>query len=153
MHFEYRESQNVHKSANYRDAGYVGFEVLTPVLMKSSWDITLCSSLKVNRRFGRTCRLHLQGLRMSQSRNQCESRRKAEPSSSIVKMGARYSSENVVTFQGTIWRYISQDRTLRDASCFMQLNPLVPQLVTSVTRRSFVQFRTTRRSLKHDVQF
>jgi hypothetical protein len=34
------------------------------------WDITLCSPLKVNRHFGGTCRLHLQGRRISQARNQ-----------------------------------------------------------------------------------
>jgi hypothetical protein len=36
----------------------VGFEVLTAVLMKSTilWDITPCSLMKVNRRFGGTCR-------------------------------------------------------------------------------------------------
>jgi hypothetical protein len=34
----------------------VGFEVLTPVVMKSTifWDITPCSPLRVNRRFGGT---------------------------------------------------------------------------------------------------
>jgi hypothetical protein len=33
---------------------HVGFEVLTPVVMKScvSWDITQCSALKLNLRFG-----------------------------------------------------------------------------------------------------
>jgi hypothetical protein len=52
----------------------VGFEVLTPMVMKSSifFDITPCSQLKVNRRFGRTCRPHLQGRRMSQARIQPE---------------------------------------------------------------------------------
>jgi hypothetical protein len=45
----------------------VGFEVLTVVVMKSTifWDIKLCSLLKVNRRFGGTYRLHLQGRRIS----------------------------------------------------------------------------------------
>jgi hypothetical protein len=40
--------------------------------MKSAtfWDITLCSPLKVTRRFGGTYRLHLQGQRMSQAKNQ-----------------------------------------------------------------------------------
>jgi hypothetical protein len=35
---------------------YVGFEVLTAVVMKNTifWDITPCSPLKVNRRFGGT---------------------------------------------------------------------------------------------------
>jgi hypothetical protein len=42
--------------------------------MKSSifWDITPCSPLKVNRSFGETCRLHLQGGRISQANNQRE---------------------------------------------------------------------------------
>jgi hypothetical protein len=40
---------------------YVGFDVLTPVARKRDvfWDITPCSPLSVNRRFGRTCRLHV----------------------------------------------------------------------------------------------
>jgi hypothetical protein len=52
----------------------VGFEGLTAVVVKSSvfWDITLCSPLKVNRRFGGTCHVHLQCWRISQARNQCE---------------------------------------------------------------------------------
>jgi hypothetical protein len=40
------------------------------------WDMTQCSPLKVNRRFGRTCRLHIQ-YRRSKARNQRESRWKA----------------------------------------------------------------------------
>jgi hypothetical protein len=41
----------------------VAFEVFTAVVMKStiSWDITPCSPLSVNRRFGGTYRPHLQG--------------------------------------------------------------------------------------------
>jgi hypothetical protein len=44
-----------------------GCEVLTAVVMRSSifWDITLCSKLKINWCFGGTCRLHLQGSRIS----------------------------------------------------------------------------------------
>jgi hypothetical protein len=44
---------------------YVGFEVLTAVVMKSTifWDITRCTPLSVNRRFGGTYRLRLQGRR------------------------------------------------------------------------------------------
>jgi hypothetical protein len=40
----------------------VGFEVFTPVVMKSIifWDVTPCSLLSCNRRFGGTYRLHLQ---------------------------------------------------------------------------------------------
>jgi hypothetical protein len=36
------------------------------------WDITPCSPVKVNRRFGRTCRLHLQGRTVSHASNQHE---------------------------------------------------------------------------------
>jgi hypothetical protein len=46
---------------------HVGFEVLTAVNMKSIifWDITPCSPLGVNRRFGGTYRLVLQGKKVS----------------------------------------------------------------------------------------
>jgi hypothetical protein len=52
----------------------IGFEVLTAVVMKSSVfrDVIPCSSLKVNRHFRGTCRLHLQGERICQARNRCE---------------------------------------------------------------------------------
>jgi hypothetical protein len=42
-----------------------GFEVLTAVALKNTifWDIRPCSPLSVNRRFGGTYRLHLQGRR------------------------------------------------------------------------------------------
>jgi hypothetical protein len=48
---------------------YIIFEVLTAVVMKSCiyWDITPCSPLKVNRRYGGIFRLHLQGWRISQA--------------------------------------------------------------------------------------
>jgi hypothetical protein len=40
---------------------HVGLEVFTAVVMNSSifWDITLCSLLIANQRFGGICRLHL----------------------------------------------------------------------------------------------
>jgi hypothetical protein len=42
---------------------FVGFEILTAVVVKNTifWDITPCIPLSVNRRFGGTYRLHLQG--------------------------------------------------------------------------------------------
>jgi hypothetical protein len=40
------------------------------------WDTTLCSPLEVNRRFGGTCRPHLQGRRIRKARNQHEAVRK-----------------------------------------------------------------------------
>jgi hypothetical protein len=56
-------------------------EVLTAVVMKSSifWDIKLCSPLKYNRRFGGTCRLLPQSIRITQgTRNQHKSKWQAE---------------------------------------------------------------------------
>jgi hypothetical protein len=54
----------------------VGFEVLTAVVMKSPifWDITPCTLLKVNRRFGGTYRRHLRGQRVSQANKQAGSK-------------------------------------------------------------------------------
>jgi hypothetical protein len=54
---------------------FVGFVVLKALVKESSVfsDVTPCSLLKVNRRFGGTYRLHLQGRRISQTRNQRES--------------------------------------------------------------------------------
>jgi hypothetical protein len=70
---------------------YVGFEVLTAVVMKSGifWDIKPCSPLKENLRFGATYRLHLQG-RISRARYQRESRWQTEYT---LKMEVIYSSE------------------------------------------------------------
>jgi hypothetical protein len=47
----------------------VGFYVLTAVVMKNSLlcNITACSPLKINRHFGRICRLHLRGRRINQA--------------------------------------------------------------------------------------
>jgi hypothetical protein len=48
----------------------VGYEVLTPVVMKSSIfsDIMQCSALKLSGHFGGICRIHLQCGRISQAR-------------------------------------------------------------------------------------
>jgi hypothetical protein len=49
---------------------FVGFEVFTVVLMKSIifWDMTACSPLSFNRRFGGTYRLHLQGRKVNSAK-------------------------------------------------------------------------------------
>jgi hypothetical protein len=59
---------------------YVGLGVFTAVVMKSIifWDMTPCSSLSFNRRFGVTYRLHLQGRRNKFSKNQQASRWQTE---------------------------------------------------------------------------
>jgi hypothetical protein len=95
----------------------VGFEVLTAVAMKTVifWNITECSPLKVNRRFGGTYCLLLQGRRISRARNKPESRCQAELCCcfSILKMEATCSSETSVDFQQTTRRYIPEDTTSR----------------------------------------
>jgi hypothetical protein len=74
-----------------------------------SWDITLCSPLKVNQRFGGLCRLH----------PQCE----AGSNQSYIwflswlfltqKIEATCSSETSVDFQRTTRRYIPDHRTFQ----------------------------------------
>jgi hypothetical protein len=72
----------------------VGSEVLTAVVMKSSifWDTTPCSPLKANWRFGATCRLHLQGRKISRAK--------------------RPAWNRSADFQQTTRRYIPEDITL-----------------------------------------
>jgi hypothetical protein len=101
----------------------VRFEVFTAVVTKSIifWDITPCSPLSVNRRFGGTNRLHLQGVKISVKVELC-----LPPAFTLVscsayfstpKMGAPCSSEMSVDFQRTTRRYITEDRTLHNHRC------------------------------------
>jgi hypothetical protein len=92
----------------------IGFEVLTAVVMKSTifWDITPCSSLSVNRCFGGTYRLHLQGRRISRARNQRESRSHPLNLFSTLTMETICSSETSVDTQRTTRRYVPKDGTL-----------------------------------------
>jgi hypothetical protein len=106
---------------------YVGFEVLTVVVVKSTifWVIALCTPLKVNRRFGGTYRLHLQGGRISQARNHL-----CFPPAfilvscfayfSTLKMEATCASETSVDFQRTTRRYIPEDSTLQVWLCWIR---------------------------------
>jgi hypothetical protein len=81
--------------------------------------ITPCSPLKVSGRFGRTYHLHLYGGRIT---------KKAENAASVVlvsflgysstlKMEALCSSEMLVEFHRTAWRYIPEDRIVRNNRC------------------------------------
>jgi hypothetical protein len=63
-----------HAARNRTPAAAVGSQQLTASATAwSFWDITPCSPRKVNRPFGRTCRYHIQGRRISRARNQRES--------------------------------------------------------------------------------
>jgi hypothetical protein len=86
------------------------------------WDITPCSPLSVNRRFGRTYRLHLQGRRnkrasrweASEEHIACHllaSLFLAELISSALKKGVICFSETSVDTHRTILRYIPEDGT------------------------------------------
>jgi hypothetical protein len=77
-----------------------GLEVLSAVVMKTAvfWDITPCSPLKVNRRFGGTYLLHLQGPRISRARYQRESRKRCVPPKRRLNFSGLYG----VIFQKTV---------------------------------------------------
>jgi hypothetical protein len=70
-------------------------------------DVTICSLLKVNLRFGRTCHFHLQGRRINQERNQRETGNSRE---------IRFC-ETSVDFQRTTRLYIPEDRSLHPSVC------------------------------------
>jgi hypothetical protein len=69
MSIEVNEIRKIEQNAFGKYVYYIGFEVLTAVVMK-----TPRSPLTVNRCFSGACRLHLQGRRTSQARNQRESK-------------------------------------------------------------------------------
>jgi hypothetical protein len=58
-------------SKKKKNPNFAEFEVLSPVIMKSTvfWSVTLCGS-ETARRFGGIYRLHIQGRRASQAKNQ-----------------------------------------------------------------------------------
>jgi hypothetical protein len=86
-------------------------------------DMTPCSLLSVNRRFGGTYRLHLQGRRNKFSkkpaRKQVPSRALVSCSaySSTLKMEAIFLSEMSVDSQRTTRRHIPEDDTLHNHRC------------------------------------
>jgi hypothetical protein len=88
--------------------------------MKSSvfWDITRCIPFKANRRFGGTCRPHLQGRRISRARNLWLCSKLAfalvccSSYYSTLKMKVTCSSETSVDVQRTTRNYIPEYRTL-----------------------------------------
>jgi hypothetical protein len=93
----------------------VRFKVLTAVVMKSKtfWDITPCSPLSVNRRFGGTYRLHLQQMLATSFHSGFF----LKLYFSTLKMEAICSSETSVDTQRTTWCYIPEDCTLQLNRC------------------------------------
>jgi hypothetical protein len=84
------------------------------------WDITPCNPLKVNRQFGGTCHLRLQGRRINQLwalLATCLILVSCLAYSSTLKMEATCSSEKSIWLQRTTWHYIPQDRSLHNHRC------------------------------------
>jgi hypothetical protein len=92
-------------------------ETLSTLKSFISWDIKPCSSLKLSRRFGGTCRLHLQGRRISQARNQHKAGGFLLVYSSTLKRKATCSSETSVDFQRTTQHYIPEDINFHNYRC------------------------------------
>jgi hypothetical protein len=87
------------------------------------WDITRCSSVKIYQGLEGTYRLHLQGQRTSQARNQqprlaaCFVLVSCFDYSSTLKLGPICSSQTSVDFQRTTSPYIPEKRSLHSHRC------------------------------------
>jgi hypothetical protein len=89
-----------------------------------SWDITTCSPVKVNRTFVVKYRLHVRSWRVSQARNQYESRSMYSSACCLLRADFLFDVffnpedwcsillQNSVHFHRTTRCYISEDRTL-----------------------------------------
>jgi hypothetical protein len=94
----------------------------TFVILKNSifWDVTPCSMLKVNRRFGGICSFHFHGRRIHQARNKHEAVNKQRVCLayySTLKMEEAYYPESSVNFQQASRQYIPEHRTLHNHRC------------------------------------
>jgi hypothetical protein len=101
----------------------VGFEVLKAVIMKGPifWDITSCSPLKVNGRFGGTYRLHLQSRNMRQETSVKQ----------VANLQETFFYETSVDFQRNTLRYVPEERTIF-YFCLLSLSPLLSLLISFV---------------------
>jgi hypothetical protein len=93
-------------------------KVLTAVVMKSSVfrHITVCNPLKVDRRFGGTCRLQLFMVEEKAKKKPAWIRQQAKLGRFYTsKMEAIYSSEMSVEFEVTTWRYNPKYITLHSS--------------------------------------
>jgi hypothetical protein len=102
--------------ASYRTSDHGrGREMVVKFKLKSTvfWDITPCCPLKVNRRFGGTYCLNLQG----RAELCCFTLVSSSANSSTLKMEAIWSFETSADFQRTTRRYIPEDGTLHNHRC------------------------------------
>jgi hypothetical protein len=100
---------------NWRRNSDIRFEVFTAVTMKNAvfWDVALCRSCELNRCFGGTCRLHLQG-------------RKIRERGTSVSRWLQSASETSVQFTRSAWRHIPEDGTLQVATYVYLVRPTSP---------------------------
>jgi hypothetical protein len=91
----------------------VGFQFLTAVLMKNPifWDITPCSPLKISRRFGETCRFHLQDRRLSQARNQHEVHVGSSACGHCLHSAITKNTDEELQFSGIYLRVVHKEST------------------------------------------
>jgi hypothetical protein len=105
-------------------------ETVTALKSISFWNVTPCSLLSCNRRFGGTYRLHLQGRRNNFSKNQQASKWLiAEIISFTLKMEAICSSETSVATQETTRRHIPEDDIIHNYRCENLKSYIVTALV------------------------
>jgi hypothetical protein len=97
-----------------KSISYDNFSLLKSIIF---WDLTPCSPLNVNRRFGGTYRLHLQGRKISSACHLLSRCFFCSTYSSTLKMEAICSSETSVDSQRTKRRYIPEDSTLHNRRC------------------------------------
>jgi hypothetical protein len=93
------------------------------------WDITPCSSLKVNRRFGGTNRLRVQGRRIIRARNQRKSRWQAEQDGGDVFLRnvSRLSTDYTTLYPTrwySSWSPLWDPQILRSWGVVRRVNPL-----------------------------
>jgi hypothetical protein len=115
--FVLRIQRHGHWNRHEKNINYIGFEVLTVVVMKASiiWVITPCSALKVNRRFIGKCHLFKD-----------EEKAKKETSTKLLlvasfilvslqswKLTRHVPPKRRLTFQQTTLRYVTKDRRLQ----------------------------------------
>jgi hypothetical protein len=108
------------------------------------WDMTPCSLLKVNRRFGGTYRLHLQGRRIRRASNQRESRRQAEQGWFLARLILRpwrwrqyVTPKRRLTFTG-LHGVISQKIVLFITTALRTSNPSSTYLIIRVVPSSIL---------------
>jgi hypothetical protein len=120
---------------------FVGFEILTVVLMNNSvfWDITLCSLLKISC-FRGTFLLHLQGQRRALLASYFMLLSCLAYSLTLM-MEEKRSPERFVDFQWTTWHYIPEGRTLQNVIILIYISLLNQNMFTGCSCINHIQIK------------